>query len=440
MWFCVGFGRIFVRMPIVAVCHVQRGEITMNTSLKFFLLSGASAVLGFGAMAQDAAIPAAPAEDTDAVMSTIIVTGQAQTYSSAETTEAMTLKQAPVTSILAQIDSLPGVLVQEGDTFGFDDWSTGVAIRGFQNNLGEQQIGITVDGLPNGGSNYGGGSKANRYIDTQNAGAVEVSQGTADIASRSNDALGGTINFTTRDPETERRVRVSGTLGDFDAQRIYFAYDTGTFLNGTTQAWVSFSTQSATDHVEGSAENRRDHFAAKATSDLFGVNWTGTPYVNQSYRPAWSTLRENLLMYIKADMEVMPGLLVEYGLYNHQMDGRGDWVPPYLVNVTNDGAGNPESEFLPGNRVFGGPFLGQIFFVSPTGVALSPEAGCVSSLTFPYGGTSNAAYDPACYPANSIPVQSYRHTHYQRERYGYTADATWETSFGAAENTLRGSL
>lgn len=452
------------------------------TLWKSTLLASAGVLFSASAaLAQDAApVTAAAADKADGEtlreLDTIVVVGQAQTYSSAESTESMALQQAPVTSILAQIDNLPGVLVQEGDTFGFDDWSTGVSVRGFQNNLGEQQIGITVDGLPNGGSNYGGGSKANRYIDTQNAGAVEVSQGTADIASRSNDALGGTINFTTRNPEDERRVRFSATTGDFDAQRFYVAYDTGTFFDGTTKAWISVSTQSATDHVEGSAENRRDHIAAKLTSELFGVNWsayasyddahednydqlyseadwnadtetdrlignwTNTPYVNQSYRRAWSTLRENSLIWLKGEKELFNGLDVEAVVYRHDMDGRGDWVPPYLVNVTADGAGNPESEYIPGNRVLGGAFLGRTYFVDPAGVALSPEPGCASSLTFPYGGTSNAAFDPACYPRNAIPVQSYRHTHYQRERSGLAADFTWDTSFGALENTLRGGI
>lgn len=444
------------------------------------LLISASIFLGYGAgLAQETAMaPASGSTDGDSLrqLDAVVIVGQAQTYSSAETTEAMALQQAPVTSILSQIDNLPGVLVQEGDTFGFDDWSTGVAVRGFQNNLGEQQIGITVDGLPNGGSNYGGGSKANRYIDSQNAGSITVSQGTADIGSRSNEALGGTIDFTTRDPEDERRIRFSSTTGDFDARRFYVAYDTGYILDGTTKAWVSVSSQSATDHIEGSADNRRDHFAGKFTSGIFGVdwkgyvsfddahednydqlyseadwksdtesdrligNWTNTPYVNQSYRQAWSTLRENLLMYVQAEKEVFTGFKLEAGVYNHQMDGRGDWVPPYLVNVTADGAGNPESEYTPGNRVFGGPFLGQIFFVDPAGRALAPEAGCVSSLTFPYGGTSNPAYDPACYPRNAIPVQSYRHTHYQRERYGFTGDFAWEQDFGSATNTLRGGI
>ena len=201
----------------------------MKTLFKAGLLASAAMSMGVAAFADDA-------PDAEARLGSIIVVGEAQTYSSTETTEAMALQQSPVTSVLAQIDNLPGVNVNEGDVFGFDDWSTSLSLRGFQTNLSEQQVGITVDGLPNGGSNYGGGAKANRYIDSQNAGGIEVFQGTADIASRSNDALGGTINFTTQNPLDEERTRVSFAIGDHDAQRIYGRYDTGRIFNDTTAA------------------------------------------------------------------------------------------------------------------------------------------------------------------------------------------------------------
>ena len=63
-------------------------------------------------------------------------------------------------------------------------------MRGFQVTINEAQIGTTIDGFPNGTSDYWSGSKANRFIDPMNLGGVEVSQGTADIASRSVEALG----------------------------------------------------------------------------------------------------------------------------------------------------------------------------------------------------------------------------------------------------------
>jgi hypothetical protein len=88
-------------------------------------------------------------------------------------------QQSPITSILSTIDNLPGVNITEGDTFGFDDWSTTINLRGYQTSLSDQQVGTTIDGFPNGDSNYGGGAKANRYIDTMNSGGVEVNQGIA---------------------------------------------------------------------------------------------------------------------------------------------------------------------------------------------------------------------------------------------------------------------
>lgn len=457
----------------------------MSIFWKVGLLAGVSISLIAGASYADDAD--ATTDDTRE-LGTIIVTGSAQTYSSSETTEAMTLQQSPVTSILAQVDNLPGVLVQEGDTFGFDDWSTGIAVRGFQNNLGEQQLGITIDGIPNGGSNYGGGAKANRFIDTQNAGSIEVSQGTADIASRSNDALGGTLNFTTQDALDERRIRVSTSLGDFESQRFYGRYDSGLLGDNVTKFWISLSTQSATDHVNGASENERDHIAAKLQTEQFGIDWTayasyddtqednyqrlfspadfaanpnsdqltaewtGIPYVDQLYRRGWSTLRENSLIYLKGEKEVAEGLNIEAGVYRHDNDGRGDWVPPYLV-----GAGDNTGQFSVVNSVVDGRF----YFTDPSGNALSPATNpgdrCyvdggvdsngdgindnvyVSDIRFPYGG-AGPEYSAFCYPGDAIPVQSYRHTHYQKERTGLFADFEWEAAFSGIENTVRGGL
>ncbi len=440
----------------------------MNAIWKSGLLAGTSLGLLSGmAHAQGAGVTDAAASDV------VVVVGSGRTYSSNETTREMANQQAPLTSVLAQIDNLPGVHVTEGDQFGFDDWSTGVAIRGFQSNLSEQQIGITIDGLPNGNSNYGGGSKANRYIDTQNLGGIIVSQGTADIASRSNEALGGTLNFTTRDPLDEARATVSGAYGDFDAKRAYVSYDTGLIGNTDLAAWFSVSTQSATDWVNQSAENERDHFAAKIAGDVGGWGltaylsfdethednyeqlyseaeweenkewdrlideWTSIPYVNQMYRKGWSTLRENGFAYLQVERELFDGFTLNAGAYRHDQDGRGDWLPPYVVDIIADTGA--ESELSLSSPVQGGAALGRLFFVDAAGEALSPDPTCESTITFPYGG-AGPEYDPGCYPATAIPVQSYRHTHYQKERTGFTADADWTANFGNIDNTLRVGL
>lgn len=402
----------------------------------------------------------------------IIVTGAFRTYSALNTTQSMQDQQNPLTSILATVDNLPGVNITEGDTFGFDDWSTTVNLRGYTTNLSEQQVGTTIDGFPNGDSNYGGGAKANRYIDSMNSGGVEVNQGIASIDTRTTESLGGTLNFTTDDPTPDQRMRVQLSNGDFDSSRYYARYDTGYILGDTTRAWFSANHNEATDWMEGSAQNERDHFAAKFITQfndqytlagytvwdeihednyqrLFSAQdfatdpdwdrligeWADNPYVNQVYRRGWSTLRENRFSYLKLDGEVNEQFSFNAGYYHHEMDGRGDWIPPYIANVTDE-AGGPEYE-LQGNLPVLTPSnsFGRIFFVDANNVALTPDPSCTSSITFPYGG-AGAAYDPACYDRGAIPVQSYRHTHYARQRSGLTLDFDWETELGGGVTNI----
>ncbi|MCL2913535.1 TonB-dependent receptor [Shewanella corallii] len=401
----------------------------------------------------------------------IMVRGKSTYYSNNTTDESMLKQQSVMTSVLASIDNLPGVLINEGDTFGSDDWSTTISMRGFQVNLDEQQIGITVDGIPNGNSNYGGGAKANRYIDTENLQMVEVSQGTADIASRSNEALGGTLNFITLDPTVEQQMTASVTIGDFDARKYFMRYNTGEIFNDT-YAWISASSSSNTDWVNESAENTRTHFAGKlissfgedtditaymayddvhednyqrVTPEQFMVNpawdrltddWSGIPYIDQVYRRGWSTNRENFLAYLKANTS-FGDLNLSGNLYFHDNEGRGDWLPPYIVDVNDDGD-NGNSE-LTNQTYLGGSPIGRLYFVDKDGKTLTPNPGCESSITFPYGG-AGAQYDPRCYGEGAVPVGSFRHTHYQKQRVGVNLDFDWMAYIGDMENVLRGGL
>lgn len=465
------------------------------------------AALGTPVLAQQS--PDAEAE----AIEEITVVGKSVSYANNATSDDMLKQQTAMTSALAVIDNLPGVLINEGDTFGSDDWSTTVSIRGFQLSLDEQQIGITVDGMANGNSNYGGGAKANRYIDTENLQTVEVSQGTADIASRSNEALGGTLNFTTVDPTDEANMLLSLSAGDFDAQKFFVRYNTGEIF-ADTYAWISASGSANSDWIQGAAENERDHFAAKVKSlvgeveltayvsyddvhednyqriskaqfkenpswDRLTEEWTGVPFIDQAYRRGWSTLRENLFAYLQADYAT-DELEFSGSVYYHDNSGRGDWVPQYIVNITDDGAGNPHSELVSGNTVYGGkasaitenaifilphddpndPYnksnnaWGQIGYVDRDGRSIAPAsiAGC-SSLTFPYGGSKNddpntpnknegssLHLDPACFPDNAIPVGSYRHTHYGKQRLGINGDFSWLMENSDFSNELRGGF
>ena len=388
--------------------------------------------------------------------------------------EPMMRQQSSITSVTSVADNLPGVSIQEGDAYGFDDWSSNVAVRGFQVTINEAQIGTTIDGFPNGTSDYWAGSKANRFVDPMNLGGVEVSQGTADIASRSVEALGGTFDYRTDDPAAERTYTASTTLGENDASRFYMRLDTGPLFGSGTRAWISAGRQEATDWVEGSARNEREHVAAKLVSsheslDLTGYfsydsihedvyqrlysagdflanprwdrltgEWPGVPYLNQFYRPGWQTRRDNTFGYLKADWSLNDVTTLSVGAYFHRNRGRGDWLPPYIVDLTDDGGG-PESELMGGAPIRGGAQLGLIRFVNGDGVAVGPTPGCASSYIFNYYGSGGAAVDPACHPG-ATAVQSYRHSHYGKDRLGVTLDEEWFTTIGSGGSTLRAGI
>jgi len=449
----------------------MKPHLPMKQSAIALSVLSAISIISLPAMAQDGKEKEAEIEKQK--VETIQVTGRSVSYANSTVSSEMKKQQTPMTSALSIIDNLPGVLVNEGDPFGSDEWSTSISIRGFSLDLASQQIGMTVDGISNGNSNYGGGTKASRYIDTENLRSIDVSQGTADISSRSNEALGGTLDFTTIRPSFDEKLTVSTTLGNYNAQKFYTRYDTGQIAKDTF-AWVSISTQQNDDYMDGSITNSRDHAEGKIISrigevDLTGYlsyddaveytyqrvyglgqyaqepnwdglikNFTGVPYQDQALRETWGTERENLFGYLQADFMVSE-VEVSTNVYFHKNEGMGKWMPYYMADVTNDGAGNPHSELDTSTTAFGGSSLGSIYFVNRDGQSLSPNAGCVSSIGFPYGG-GGPEIDPGCYDQGAMPVSSNRHSNYNKERYGVNADLIWNTSIAGMPNTLRGGF
>ena len=414
------------------------------------------------------AIAVADDDNTDVV----IVVGKPVTYANNSTNPVMLEQESTSASVLSVIDNLPGVNISEGGTFGSDDWSTTISMRGFNVGLSEQQIGMTIDGLPNGNSNYGGGSKANRYIDFENLARAEVSQGTSDISSASHEALGGTINFVTNNPMDEQRLRAGLSIGDNNARRYFFRYDTGN-INDSTTAYLSYSRQSNDAWIGNAGFSDRDHIAAKFVSDFDDwtitgrVSWddahednfqrislaqfkensgwdrltdtiTGIPYVDQAYRPSWSTLRTNYFAYLRAAYEGEQ-FAAEITPYYHNQKGRGDWVPQYIAQVTGGTTSMPSGvrDLHTGSgTIYGGSLAGRYSYIDASGMALEPTAGCTARLSFPYGG-GGAADNPACYADGANPASSYRHTHYNKERIGLTADATFSVT---ENNVIRAGL
>ncbi|MDX3773889.1 TonB-dependent receptor [Chromatiaceae bacterium AAb-1] len=351
------------------------------------------------------------------------VTGKRLTYSNNTTDDAIKYGKAPIGNVLDLVNQLPGISIGQGDAFGGDDWSTTISMRGFNVNINDQQLGITIDGLPNGGSGYGGGSKANRYLDSENTAYVEVGQGTADIGSASLDALGGTLNFVSGNPLTAENLSVGVTGGAHNARRYYSRYDTGD-LGGNTTAYISLSdsfnnrwigtgSNGYTDRLHGEIktvtelENTTitarfsyddthednyntvslEQFYQNPQWDRLTNIWTGDPDIDQNFAEVWSTLRENSFFYIKIDTDLTRDLNLTVTPYFHLQSGRGDWMPPYHVRMEDDG----------------------------------------SLITYQYvDAQRQPILDPAADLTNATRVSSYRHTHYEKERYGLTSELKWQ--------------
>ena len=394
-----------------------------------------------------------PAYANDNVIEEVTVTAKPTSYANNVIEPAMLEQQSSVSSVLSVIDNLPGISINEGDAFGGDDWSTTITMRGFSIDSNQQQLGMTIDGIPNGGSNYGGGAKANRYLDSENLVTVEVGQGTSDIKSASLEALGGTFNFVSKAPSLDKSTTFAYTSGSHDASRYYVKHETGTIFDNT-QAYVSYS-QTDTSRWIGSGSNGgkdNQHAEAKFVTTLDELtitgrlsyddvsesnynsvsleqfeqtpdwdqltwNWTGVPHFDQMFAEGWGTLRENTLGYLKFEYAISPTSLLTVSPYYHKNSGRGDWIPPYLTSPVDEN-GNPTTE--------GGTNAGSYGFTDSNGNPLAPNAGCTASLNWPW--ESGPELNPACYDADATPVMSYRHTHYNKDRLGVTAN--YQASFG----------
>lgn len=389
----------------------------------------------------------ASANDNEKEIEEVTVVAKPTSYANNVIEPAMMEQQSAVSSVLSVIDNLPGISINEGDAFGGDDWSTTITMRGFSIDGNQQQLGMTIDGIPNGGSNYGGGAKANRYLDSENLLTVEVGQGTSNISSASLEALGGTFNFVSKAPSLDKGTTFGYTSGSHDAGRYYFKHETGTLFNNT-QAYVSYS-QTETNRWVGDGSNGgkdNQHMELKFVSEFDALivtgrlsyddvtesnynsvsieqfeqtpnwdqltwNWTGVPHFDQMFAEGWGTLRENTLAYLKFEYAISATSSLSVSPYFHNNSGRGDWIPPYLTSPV-DAQGNPTTK--------GGTNAGSYGFTDSNGTPLVPNSRCTDTLVWPWD--SGTGLNPACYPDSATPVMSYRHTHYKKDRLGLTAN------------------
>lgn len=303
----------------------------------------------------------------------ISVFGQGQTRQ-VQSLNAEQLAQFPAgTSPLKSIEKLPGVNFQSADPYGAYEWSTRIVVRGFNQN----QMGFTLDGVPLGDMSYANhnGLHISRAIMSENMGRVSLSQGAGALATASTSNLGGTLEFTSADPEDSFGIMTNATVGSDAARRVFLRLDSGTLATGT-RVFLSTATQDA-DKWKGAGEQNQDYVNLKLVQPIgqgtltafysdsdraendyqdmskdmirrLGRDWdnyfpdyaravaaargTFTGAVNSLDDAYWNAagLRKDDLSYVKLDLPVNDALALNATAYFHDNEGQGLWGTPYV--------------------------------------------------------------------------------------------------------------
>lgn len=336
------------------------------------LLTALPGVAGAAEVAAD--VIAGPAADAAGVpaMAIVEVTGTGQSRQVQHITRADLQQATPGTSPLKTLEKLPGVSFQSADPFGSYEWSAQFSIRGFNQN----QLGFTLDDIPLGDMSYANhnGLHISRAIASENIGRVAVSQGAGALGTASTSNLGGTVQFFTLGPASERGVTASQTLGSDDTARTFVRFDSGEFAGGT-RFYVS-ATRMRSEKWKGAGPQDQDQFNGKIERRLgehtlsaffnysdrrevdyqdlslesarrLGMDW-------DNYYPDWQRavdaangvysgavnglddayylaqgLRRDKLAGIALDLQPTPAVGVKLTGYHHGDEGQGHWYTPY---------------------------------------------------------------------------------------------------------------
>ena len=334
-------------------------------------LCATAPALAQGALADDGAA-ARPAGEQQ-VPSVIVVTGKVLGKGEARANSVVdleTIQQQPAgLDPLKLLSRVPGLQVSAGDALT-GSFSMRLSMRG----MNKEQIGISIDGIPNGSTLSNGGTMPNRLLDPANVVRVSVSQTAGEIGTPSNQALGGFIDFQTRDPARERGADVELSTGNHNYQREFVRYDTGELAKGL-RAYVDVSHdfvntwpgeqsgRSRRDHADlrvlkefdgGSslratlsyndmASNDYDAVALRAiTAPLYKANfetnpntdgltdaWTGNPAIDQNNRRTRGIDSKEFFGHVDGVLKLGESTRLSLKPYVHHQSGNGWFYVPY---------------------------------------------------------------------------------------------------------------
>ena len=132
------------------------------------------------------------------------------------------------------IDRIPGVNVVTRDPFGFYEFGNDIRVRAFS----IANLGVTLDGVPNGNSSARYGTPIGRLVSSENLTSIKISQGAGDVTTPAYQALGGSLQYFTKTPSKVAGGDVQATVGSFDNINLFAKYELGEIAPGFT-GWVS---------------------------------------------------------------------------------------------------------------------------------------------------------------------------------------------------------
>lgn len=232
----------------------------MKTSI-WLASSALCLVMAAPAMAQQAA------PSTTETVEEVVVTAERFGSGLARATftiGAEDIQERPLGAEITQaLVKAPGVQVSTGDSRG-GSFSFEIYMRG----LSDEQIGLTLDGIPTGDSRFNGGSPPQRFIESSNIGKITVSQSAGDIGAPSRFALGGFIDFVTDAPRKDFGGTVEAGVGSFDFRRIYGRIDSGEIAPGLSGYFTYSHQENDVWAGRKSRGSKRDHYELKVVKDF----------------------------------------------------------------------------------------------------------------------------------------------------------------------------
>jgi iron complex outermembrane receptor protein len=165
-------------------------------------------------------------------------------------------RQAPGQTVNDVINALPGVSFQNNDPYGSAGGT--LNIRGFDST----RISQTFDGVPlNDSGNYA--LYSNQQLDPELITQVNVSLGSTDVDSPTAAATGSTVNYRTRLPFEDFRVRLQGSVGEYGFFRTFGVIDTGRFGPWDTRAFFAASMSNNDNVYNGFGQIYKQQYNAR---------------------------------------------------------------------------------------------------------------------------------------------------------------------------------